>query len=676
MEQTNRTILFEEVNPEKLNLLSFMLDDRTESLNDDELNEIHRHLEVSSYEEALEKLTPTIYLAFSSDEGKVLCTNKQKECLMNNFQEVMSIHLDASNPMTKTFTSMLKQQKGRVNIEHSPEDILHKMFVLPKKNTFYKSRNQLIRYIINGQEKKACEQLDKIIKEYDQCIFLLQVYIDSVQNALATHETTDENIIVIDEREEQQVAVWRCSEHFYVGRQMLTMEQEQLVNQFLGRHLEKRNIKNRILMADLLYIYDINKMEQHMVNHYEIFLEYYRQIINEYWSKSRELLETLLGIFVFFEQYQTQEKIMPPKMVIANIKPEMIIDIKYREKLDCYLKSVNQKLYYEDTLWYAVLPRLQWNDYEEKTVRERFQGNNRNRSRESNSVQSIQVLANMLADYQIQVFISPNVVEKATNRYVTRHGIEEWVDLQRDIADRQHADYIYPCIPNFTLMPSEHTEYCLGRKITYSEWGEVCVKEQYVKIWLETIGIEAAYVAAGLMAACQCPGYLKERFRRNTDMELPGVSYHIMDDEHSKKTYSTMRMDVFRYQKEIVESLEQKSVGFVFLPYPKGARILCDYAASYLYGKKNRFSDVQTVTYLEREIRVDTQDFKSTLIKRFFQKRPGSIWEKWSQNDDMVNAILKKEENLEYRIDEQNNSCTFEITLHDTKREQVVKLNT
>ena len=78
---------------------------------------------------------------------------------------------------------------------------------------------------------------------------------------------------------------------------------------------------------------------------------------------------------------------------------------------------------------------------------------------------------------------------------------------------------------------------------------------------------------------------------------------------------------------------------------------------------------------MEREIRIDTQDFKSTLIKKFFQKRPGSIWESWSQNPEMVNAILKKEESMEYEIDEKNNTCTFEIVLQDMPRAQVVKLN-
>ena len=43
--QTNRTILFEEINPEKLNLLTLVGDTKDlESLNDDKMKEIHDKL--------------------------------------------------------------------------------------------------------------------------------------------------------------------------------------------------------------------------------------------------------------------------------------------------------------------------------------------------------------------------------------------------------------------------------------------------------------------------------------------------------------------------------------------------------------------------------------------------------------------------------------------------------
>ena len=60
--QTNRTMLFAEVNPERLNLLTLIGDVRGRtSLDDDKMKEINEVLAVRSFEEFLEKFAPTVY---------------------------------------------------------------------------------------------------------------------------------------------------------------------------------------------------------------------------------------------------------------------------------------------------------------------------------------------------------------------------------------------------------------------------------------------------------------------------------------------------------------------------------------------------------------------------------------------------------------------------------------
>ena len=55
--QTNRTILFAEINPERLNLLTLVgvMCGEKSSLDDDKIKEINEELLVSSFEEFLEK---------------------------------------------------------------------------------------------------------------------------------------------------------------------------------------------------------------------------------------------------------------------------------------------------------------------------------------------------------------------------------------------------------------------------------------------------------------------------------------------------------------------------------------------------------------------------------------------------------------------------------------------
>ena len=49
--QTNRTILFEEINPEKMDILTLITDARDmDSLDDENIIEINRHLLVGSFE--------------------------------------------------------------------------------------------------------------------------------------------------------------------------------------------------------------------------------------------------------------------------------------------------------------------------------------------------------------------------------------------------------------------------------------------------------------------------------------------------------------------------------------------------------------------------------------------------------------------------------------------------
>ena len=60
--QTNRTMLFAEINPERLNLITLIGDVRGKtSLDDDKIKEINEELLVSSFDEFLDKFAPVVY---------------------------------------------------------------------------------------------------------------------------------------------------------------------------------------------------------------------------------------------------------------------------------------------------------------------------------------------------------------------------------------------------------------------------------------------------------------------------------------------------------------------------------------------------------------------------------------------------------------------------------------
>lgn len=71
--QTNRTIILEEINPEKLNLLTLVGDVRgNDSLSDDKIKEINEALLVKSFDDFLVKFDPTVYSFFNATTQKIV----------------------------------------------------------------------------------------------------------------------------------------------------------------------------------------------------------------------------------------------------------------------------------------------------------------------------------------------------------------------------------------------------------------------------------------------------------------------------------------------------------------------------------------------------------------------------------------------------------------------------
>ncbi len=71
--QTNRTILMEEINPEKLDLVTLVVDTKgIDSLSDEKIKKINENLLVSNFDEFLEKFDPVVYSFFNANNQKVM----------------------------------------------------------------------------------------------------------------------------------------------------------------------------------------------------------------------------------------------------------------------------------------------------------------------------------------------------------------------------------------------------------------------------------------------------------------------------------------------------------------------------------------------------------------------------------------------------------------------------
>ena len=106
---------------------------------------------------------------------------------------------------------------------------------------------------------------------------------------------------------------------------------------------------------------------------------------------------------------------------------------------------------------------------------------------------------------------------------------------------------------------------------------------------------------------------------------------------------------------------------------------LTDRTFAYSGEKRLLVSMVQTITYIERTLQKETQDFKKNLILQFFQKRPGSVLADWrSEEQNCINPVLRQEEALTYQMNEEADSCVFTVDFGGsrlTRKNKVIVLD-
>lgn len=113
IEQTNRSVLFEEINPEKMDLITLVGDVKeVDSLSDEAVKEISKHLLVKNFDEFLTKFTPTVYSFYNAVNQKVVYTLKKPEGVSD--ESISAIRIDQNNDFLKMLFTLIdtKQVKG------------------------------------------------------------------------------------------------------------------------------------------------------------------------------------------------------------------------------------------------------------------------------------------------------------------------------------------------------------------------------------------------------------------------------------------------------------------------------------------------------------------------------------------------------------------------------------
>ncbi len=698
--QTNRSILFEEINPEKLDLITVVGDVKgIDSLSDEKIKEINEHLLVKNFDEFLDKFSPTVYSFYNAANQKVIYTLKKPE---NISEECISeIKLNKDNDFLKMLFTLIdtKRSQGIKNVDFKFEKVLD--MISPKKIIEdIKQVRKEIHYLYNKYEEleeedpKRLELGDKLnykfeeaSQNYNNVMAMLPLAIEDIKTRLLFGQTQDGG-----EAEAIQIGMLTMGDNGELkileapkadSTALMVMDEDRsnsLVGVFeedYGAITEKPSdyVKDLVVrtFCPLPAVQNEVDIEKEVQN-YNTYLEFFKTAKDDFVKTAKPLVEKILGIKMFFDQYSTKNKGMMPTLMITNNKLDMTVKNNNVPRLETYLNTVNAKNDFTDTIWFSIVPALEMESVGQvKTRRERFKGSQKVDNKDGNTMESLTMLLEILKKYKVQTFFNFQANEETTFNNMATAGIDKYIDKCETLTRQEYSEFAIPCMPNFTIIPKDKSGVVIDSKMLKTEEGAKLSqeKEDILKLWIEGVYVDAAYIAAGIVSAYQCPEYLKESFR-NINKNYPGVRFDIESGENNLKIVTTMAKEISGFTNNIKDAINRRSFGFIFSSenaqlQGKDIKRITVYKARSLAMTEDGFDSIYKTlvsTYIERMLRFQTNDFKQDNIVKFFSNNPNSQKSKWINSRGFTNSVIQDGDDLNYIIDDASNLCQIDLVFN------------
>ncbi|NBI71702.1 transcriptional regulator [Clostridiaceae bacterium] len=710
--QTNRTILFAEINPERLNILTLIGDVRGKSsLDDDKIKEINEQLVVSSFEEFLEKFSPVVYSWCDASSSSIQYSLVKPEKIPDNC--ITEIPLNELNDLLNMLITLLdaKSAQGVANVDFTFSNVLN--MISPQKimDDIRQVRRE-IQYtygkymeLDEGDPKrldlgdKLNYQFDQASHNYNNVLAMLPLAIEDIKTRLllGDGETSrggqdfkagllsmgdDGELKILEMKQEESTQLAVVDDGINTSLMETFREDYDALNEEKSDYVRELVARTFCPLSSTMESFVDREVE---VNHYNHYLEFYKKSKDDFVKAVKPLIEKILGVKTFFDQYQVKEKAMQPKLLIANVPLDMLVKSANLPRILTYLNTTNDKNEFENTIWFGIVPDVELNQTGGgKLQRLRFAGNQKVEKQGTNSMESLAALMNALLPYRITTFFSFRSGEETTFSYIATEGIDLFKDKCMPLMKRDYSEFVVPCIPNVTIIPKDKSGLILDKRMVMDEDGHVFLsdeKEDTMKMWLEGIYVGAAYEAAGIVAAWQCPEYLKQRFN-NTSMEYPGVRFDVEADDNALLAATSMTKEISGFTNAIKNSINHTGFGFVFSSdnaQYKGRNIknITVYKARNLLSSGTQFEPIYktlVVTYIERMLRFYSGDFKQDKILKFFSSNPSSQKSRWDTDRQHVNSILQDGDELDFSIDDKNGICNVQVTFANVTKNLKVQL--
>lgn len=660
--QTNRTILFSEMNPEKLNLLTLIGDVRGKtSLDDDKIKEINETLLVESFEDFLEKFAPVVYSWCDANTGSIQYSLIKPENIPDNC--ITEIPLNEMNDLLNMLITLqdARGSLGVANVDFKFSNVLE--MISPKK--IMEDIRQVRREIqytygnymeLDEEDPKRLDLGDKLNYQFEQAshnynnvLAMLPLAIEDIKTRLllGNGETAqrgqefkagllsmgdDGELKILEMKQEEGTQLAIVDDHINTSLIQTFRDDYDALNEDKSDYVRELVVRTFCPLSSTMESSVDREVE---VQNYNTYLEFYKKSKDDFIKAVKPLIEKILGVKAFFDQYQVKEKGMQPRLLITNTPLEMMIKSSNLPRLLTYLNTTNDKNEFENTLWFGIVPDVELNQSGDgKLQRMRFAGNQKVKKPGTNTMENLAILMNAINPYKITTFFSFATGEESTFNYVATEGIGIFKDKCTPLMKRDYSEFVVPCIPNVTIIPKDKSGLILDKRMVIDDDGNVTLsqeKEDIMKMWIEGVYVGAAYGAAGIAAAWQCPEYLKQRFP-NTTMEYPGVRYDIEAGDNALLVTTSMTKEISGFTNAIKNSINNTGFGFVFTSdnaQHKGREIknVMVYKARNLLSNGTEFEPIYKtllVTYIERMLRFYSGDFKQDKIYSFSAITPAA----------------------------------------------------
>lgn len=712
IEQTNRAILFDEINPERLDLLTLIGDVKgLESLDDDKIKEINGHLLVKSFDEFLDKFAPTIYSFFNAANQKVVYTLKKPEAIPEDC--IQEIPLDQNNDFLKMLLTMMqtKRAQGIENVDFRFDKILD--MISPKKvMDDIRFLRKEIHYLHGEYEKlddgdplkldvadKLNFKFEEASKSYNNILAMLPLAIDDAKQRLLAGNSGDgnkaEKFIAgqLTLGEGGELKILELPQQDSTELMMLEENTNNALIEAFKDDYENVNDNPNDYVSDLVIrtfcpLPVTNSIEIDVpkeVENYNHYLSFYQETKTDFIKIARPLIEKLLGVYVYFDQYKPKNKGMVPSLLVCNNKLDMITKSNLMPRLQVFLNTVNNKNDFRNTIWFGIVGDIEFNIEDNvKLTRERFKGNKKVARTDINTMESLSALMYGIVDYKVQVFFSFETCEETSFTAVATRGVDDYIEKTKVLSRKDYSEFAVPCLPNLSIVPKNKSGLILDSLMIATEEGAELSQEKkdLLKLWVEGVYVPASYLAAGITAAYQCPDFLRTHFK-NVTPDYPGVRFDIEASDHALRVPTTLAKEISGFTNNIKDSINNRNFGFLFSSDNnqvdgKELRQITVYKARTMQMVNNEFESLYktlTATYISRMMRAQTSDYKQDNVVFFFSANPQSQKSKWSNKDSYINSILSSVDTLAYNIEEEYSTCNIDIGFGGNTKNLEIVLN-